>query len=257
MRRILLIAIAIVLTACGSSGGVNPTAPAFRINTEALQKQPIKKIIIASANVSGEPTRYHLQNAAMHVDEMVKRYLQDHGYTVAPGYVFENAWNQAVRTYGDMYNPTTGKVDPTTYRAVMVTAFKTIKETTDIDAIVFTDVVETNTSHSIGMDHLAQWDGVSRKPKTVRAGESTLPEGFNWLQNVKAASLIVTIYSTSLDGLFSNRGGLDVLQAIETKAGDASFVRRKNILDNDDNIQEGIEIAFHPFIKMKNYPGAK
>ena len=257
MRRFLLIAVIAVLTACASSGGLNPTMPTYKINAEALQKQPIKKVVIAAANISGEPTRYYLQNAAAHVDDLVKAYLQEHGYTVAPNYIFENAWNQAIRTYGDMYDPTTGKVDPTTYRAVMLTAFKALKDSTDIDAVVFTDIVEHDTAHDVGMDHLAQWDGVSRKPKMASAGTSSIQEGFDWSQNVKVASLVITIYSTSLEGLFSSRGGLDVLQAIDTKGGDTTLTRRKHILEADDNIEEGIQIAFHPFIKMKNYPGTK
>lgn len=253
MRRFLLSLIIVVLTACASSE-YNPTTSPYKIDTAALQKHPIKKVVIASANISGEPTRYYLQNATAHVDDLVKTYLQKHGYTVAPNYVFENAWNQAIHTYGDMYDPTTGKVDPTTYRAVMFTAFKTIKETTDIDAVIFTDVVDRDAAHDIGLEHLAQWDGVSRKPKMASAGSIGVPIEFNWSQSVKVASLVITIYSNSLEGLFSSRGGLDVLQAIDTKDG-AMYVRRKHILDADDYIQEGIEIAFHPFIKMKNYPG--
>jgi hypothetical protein len=255
MRRLFLLAVIAVLTACASSSGYNPTIPVYKIDTAALQKHPIKKVVIASANVSGEPTRYYLQNAAAHVDHMVKTYLQNHGYTVAPNYVFENAWNQAIHAYGDMYDPTTGKVDPTTYRAVMYSAFKALKDTTDIDAVIFTDVVERDAAHDVGMDHLAQWDGVSRKPKTMSAGATSIQEGFDWSQNVKVASLVVTIYSTALEGLFSSRGGLDVLQAIDTKGGDTTLTRRKHVLDGDDNIEECIEIALHPFIKMKNYPG--
>lgn len=258
MYRFLLLAVVALLTACASSGGgLNPDMPPYQINAEALKNHPIKKVVIASANISGGPTLYYLQGAAARIDEMTKNYLQKNGYTVAPNYVFENAWMQAIRAYGDMYDPTTGKVDPTTYRAVMVTAFKTIKESTDIDAVVFTDVVEVNVSHSIGMDHLAQWDGVSRKPKTVSAGTSQITEGFNWAQTIKAATLVTTVYTSSLEGVFSSRGGLDVLEAIDTKGGDTTFSRRKRPLDTDDNVQEGIELAFHPFIKMKNYPEKK
>ena len=257
MYRFLLIAAVIILAACASRGGLNTVMPTYQYNADAIQKHPIKKVVIASANISGEPTRYYLQNAATHVDEMVKNYLQKHGYTVAPNYVFENAWTQAIRTYGDMYDPTTGKVDPTTYRAVMLTAFKTIKESSDIDAVVFTDVVEVNTAHNMGLDHLAQWDGVSRKPKTISAGTTAIAEGFNWNQTIRGATLVVTVYTATLEGVFSSRGGLDVLEGIDTKGGDVSYSRRKRPLDSEDYVQEGIEIAFHPFIKMKNYPEKK
>lgn len=256
MHRFLLLIAVTVLTACASSG-LNTVMPTYQYNAEAVQKHPIKKVVIASANVSGEPTRYYLQNAAAHVDDQVKTYLQKHGYVVAPNYLFENAWAQAIRTYGDIYDPTTGKVDATTYRAVMFTTFKTIKETTDIDAVIFTDVVEVNVSHSVGLDHLAQWDGVSRKPKTISASTTAIEAGFNWNQTIKAASLVVTVYSAALEGIFSSRGGMDILEGIDTRGGDTKFSRRKNPLDSDEYVEEGIQIAFHPFIKMKNYPEKK
>ncbi|MFT3930561.1 MAG: hypothetical protein QM709_09740 [Spongiibacteraceae bacterium] len=257
MYRHLLIVAITLLAACASHTGLNSVMPTYQYNAEAIQKHPIKKVVIASANVSGEPTRYYLQNAAARVDEMVKSYLQNHGYTVAPNYVFENAWTQAIRTYGDMYDPTTGKVDPTTYRAVMFSAFKTLRETSDIDAVIFTDVVEVSVSHSVGLDHLAQWDGVSRKPKTISAGTTSITQDFNWNQTIRAATLAVTVYTNNLEGVFSSRGGLDVLEGIDTKGGDTTFSRRKKPLDTEDAIEEGIELAFHPFIKMKGYPEKK
>lgn len=254
-RSLACIAIAL-LTACASSGGYNPSVYPFEINKELLAQKPLKKLVIATANVSGEPTRFHLQKAAGRIDEMVKGYLEKHGYQIAPSYLFENAWNQAIRTYGDMYDPTTGRVDPTTWRAVMVTTAKTLRETSDIDAIVFTDLVERDAAHDVGMDHLARWDGVSRKPGMVSAGSEGVPVGFNWSQSIKVASLVITIYTVNMEGVFSSHGGLDTLQAIDTKS-EATFVRRKHVLDNDSNIEEGIELAFHPFIPMKDYPGNK
>lgn len=246
----------VLLAACASSGGYNPSVYPFEINRELLQQKPPKRLVIATANVSGEPTRFQLQKAAGRVDEKVKAYLEKHGYQIAPGYIFENAWNQAIRTYGNMYDPTTGRVDPATWRAVMITTAKALQETGAVDAIVFTDLVERDVAHDVGMDHLARWDGVTRKPSMVSAGAAGVPIGFNWGQSIKVASLVITIYSTNMEGLFSSHGGLDTLQAIDTK-GEATFVRRKNVLDSEGNIEEGIELAFHPFIPMKGYPGNK
>jgi hypothetical protein len=253
VRALLLLGFVCVLAACSSTLDPNPTTPKYQINREALQKKPLKKLVIATTNISGEPTRYHLQSAAVRIDEIVKKYLQEHGYQVAPSYQFENAWNQAIRTYGDMYDPTTGKVDAQTWRAVMITTMKTLQETTDIDAIVFTDVVSLNSAHDVGMDHMAQWDGVRRKP-SYSSSTSDMPTDFNWGQTIEVASLAVTIYSTNMEGLFSSRGGLETLQEVNTK-NKATFIRRKHILENDSYIEEGIELAFHPFIKMKSYPG--
>lgn len=254
--RVLLLSLLCLLSACSSNNlGSNPTTPKYQINNEALQKKPLKKLVIATTNISGEPTRYHLQAGAKHVDEQVKKYLQANGYEVAPSYQFENAWNQALRTYGDMYDPTTGKVDPSTWKAVMVTTMKTLQETSDIDAIVFTDVVSLNSAHDLGMDHLAQWDGVRRKVSfSGSSAEGGTSANFNWSQPVEVSSLVITVFSTEMVGVFTGRGGLETLQEVNTKTN-TGFIRRKHLLENDDYIQEGIELAFHPLIKMKNYPG--
>ncbi|HSB97025.1 MAG TPA: hypothetical protein VLC91_11285, partial [Spongiibacteraceae bacterium] len=217
LNRAALYLTVVVFAACSTTSGYNPTVYPFEINKPLLQQKPPKKLVIATANVSGEPTRFYLQKAAGRIDEMVKVYLEKHGYQIAPSYVFENAWNQAIRTYGDMYDPTTGRVDPATWRAVMLTTAKTLQDSSDIDAIVFTDVIERDAAHDVGMDHLARWDGVSRKPGMVSAGADGVPAGFNWSQSIKVASLAITIYSTNMEGLFSSHAGLDTLQAIDTK----------------------------------------
>lgn len=241
-----------LLTAC-SANDVNMTTAPYQIDRAVLAQKPIKKVVIATANVSGEPTRYLLQKPAAQVDAKVKQYLEAHGYQVAPSYQFDNAYNQAEKTYGNIYDPTSGRVDPASWRAVMVTTMKALQGS-DIDAIVFTDVIERDVSHNVGMDHLAQWDGVSRKPGYSNAS-SSLAAGFDWNKTLKAATLVVTIYTVNLEGVFTGRGGLDTIQVINAKDTPASYVRKKNILSNDDNIDEGIQLAFHPFIKMKNYPG--
>jgi len=236
-----------------SANDINMTTAPYQIDRAVLDKKPIKKVVIASANVSGEPTRYLLQKPATQVDAKVKQYLEAHGYQVAPSYQFDNAYNQAEKTYGNIYDPTSGRVDPNSWRAVMITTMKALQGS-DIDAIVFTDVIERDVSHNVGMDHLAQWDGVSRKPGYSNAS-SSLQAGFDWNKTLKAATLVVTIYTVNLEGVFTGRGGLDTIQVINAKDNPATYVRRNNILGNDDNIEEGIELAFHPFIKMKKYPG--
>jgi len=61
--------------------------------------------------------------------------------------------------------------------------------------------------------------------------------------------------SLTLRRLFTSIGGLDSTEAIDTRSSGGDYVRRRNILENDNNIEEGIELAFHPFIEMKGYPG--
>jgi len=52
-----------------------------------------------------------------------------------------------------------------------------------------------------------------------------------------------------------NQGGLDATDAIDTRSSAGRFVRRKNILENENHISEGVKLAFHPLIIMDNWPG--
>ena len=250
-RHGLLLLLLFTLASCNVVRDVNPTVFDYSINTEELAANPPKKLILATASL-GAPTRVHLAKGEHRVKAMVADYLRDAGFTLLPDYHFENAWKQALRNFGEYYDPTTGRVDIETWKQVMVATGEYLRTNTDADAIVFADVIELETQHSPGINHYARWDGVTRKPRTT--GTGGVPVGFEWTQIIKAASLQVTIYNTRLERLFTSRGGIETLQEIDLRRADPSFQRRKKLLRDDGFIEEGIELAFHPFIPMKNYP---
>jgi hypothetical protein len=250
---ILTLTTAIVTTGC-SSTDYNPTTYDYFISRDDIQQKPLKKIILATVNVSGEPTRSVLRESVDKVDGMVEDYLEENGISLAPNHLFNNAWQQALLTYGNFYDPTTGKVDGNGWQKVMSATLQSLQSQNDIDGVVFTDLMEHDVQHSAGMKHYARWYGVTREPAT-EGTTSSVPSDFNWTQIIKGASLIITIYTTEGKPLFSSRGGIDTLHGIDSRKSDKGFVRRKNILSRSNNIEEGIEIAFHPLIQMKNYPG--
>jgi hypothetical protein len=47
---------------------------------------------------------------------------------------------------------------------------------------------------------------------------------------------------------------MEVTDAVDTRSGTA-FVRRRDVLENENHIDEGLAIALHPAIPMKNWPG--
>lgn len=253
--RIILILATVLIASCSGLAGYNPSVFEYQFDQAAVDQAKIKKVVLANVNL-GVPTRAYLRGGELRVKSMVSDYLSSNGFELAPDYLFENAWKQAIRNYGNPYDPTTGRIDGTTWQAVLVDMLTSLKKNSDIDAVIFADVIEHDVQHSIGMQHIARWYGVDRKPALEGTGDS-VSQTFNWFQPVKAASLAVTVFSVDLQQLFSSRGGLDTLQGVDTRSSssDPGFVRRKKLLQNEDNIEEGIELAFHPFIPMKNYPG--
>ena len=43
-------------------------------------------------------------------------------------------------------------------------------------------------------------------------------------------------------------------EAVDVRSG-TGFVRRREILGNDNHIKEGIALALHPLVPMSNWPG--
>lgn len=253
--RIILSFFLILIASCSTTTTYNDTVYPYKYNEALVKQKPIKNVIVAPVSL-GVPAPSYLKRQQEQVRSMVRDYLKDHGYNVLPDYLFKNAWLQAIRTYGDVYDRSTGRIDAHAWRAAMTTVGETLRKQTDADAIVFADLFTHEVQHSAGFGHYARFFGVSRKPH-MQGGATTLPANFNWTQTVTAASLMVAIYTVNLERVFTSRGGIDTLDEIDTKSSKPSFVRRKHLLTSDDHIEEGIELAFHPFIKMEDYPGNK
>jgi hypothetical protein len=225
----------------------------YQYEDQLVNETPIKKIVLATESLGAPPPSY-LRTAQRHTRHMAKEYLEDHGYVVLPSYHFDNAWKQALRSYGNPYDPTTGKIDSNAWRAAMITTATSVRDNTDADAIVFVDVFEHEVSHAYGMKHYARFYGVNRKPSLKGPGTG-VPMSFDWYQPIKAASVMVTIYDVNLNRIFASRGGIDTLYAVDIKSSNPKFVRKKKLIDSENHIEEGLELAFHPFIPMSKYPG--
>lgn len=253
--RLLWLALSVLLIAC-STVSYNPTVFNYHYERELIAQEKPKTLLLASVNVSGEPTISMLRNATAKIDAEVVDRLKGAGYKMAPEHLFDNAWNQAIYTYGDFYDPTSGKVDRRNWQAVMASTLASLKQSGQVDAVIFTDLIAHDAQHSPGMNHYARWYGVTRKPATQGAG-SGVPVDFNWSQTIKAASLIVTLYDLEGRPLFASRGGIDTLSAIDMRKPHLGFVRRDKILKNSGFIDEGVQLALHPLVPMARYPGVK
>jgi len=253
MRLISLIAgLALLLTACAGAPTYNPTVFAFDINKELLEKKAVKTVVIAHVNL-GPPSRSYLERESRRIDGYVERYLRDNGYKVLPQREFKQHWSTATRAFGNPVDPTTGKVNMKTFAQILTSVRDQMKKS-GLDAFIFTDLQELQVAFSNGLKHLARWDGVSRKPSLQGPGNGVSGD-FDWYKQASVASLQVSIYDMNLQRLFSSRGGLDATDAIDTRSSSGRYIRRRNILENETNVKEGIELAFHPFIEMEAWPG--
>lgn len=253
MTRILTTVLLALVAACSSAPTYNPTVFQYEMDEARLSSLDIKRVVIAHVNI-GNPSRNYLQTHEARVDKMVADYLKENGFEVLPTRIFEQEWKTALQVYGDVYDPTTGEVNRKTFALALIDVRDRLRERESLDAFVFTDLLEQESAFSGGLQHIARWHGVSRKPTLQGPGDG-VAAGFNWNAPVKVASLWVSIYDLDLQRVFTSIGGLDTTEAIDTRSSSGRYVRRRSMLENESHLREGIELAFHPFIEMEDYPG--
>ncbi|AQA20246.1 hypothetical protein BST95_10060 [Halioglobus japonicus] len=242
-----------VLAACASTPTYNPTTFSAEIDQAKITANPIKTVVIPHVNL-GAPSRNYLEKEAPRIDGMIAGYLKENGYKVIPQREFQQRWSTGVRAFGNPIDPTTGKVNMRTFAQIMESIRDDMQKEFKLDAFVFTDLMELEVAFNIGMKHLARWDGVSRKPALQGPGDG-VSVGFDWNQLAAVASLQIAIFDNQLQRVFFGRGGLDATEAIDTRSSSGRFTRRRNMLENETHLNEGIQLAFHPLIEMKAWPG--
>jgi hypothetical protein len=249
----LLPTICLLIASCASGPTYNPTVFPFEIDREALATKPVRTVVIPHVNL-GTPSRNYLDEAEPRVDALLTRYLRANGVEVLPQREFRQHWNTAVRAFGDPVDPTTGRVNMKTFSEIMQSVRDQYAEGGELDAFLFTDLVELEAAFNGGLKHFARWDGVQRRPSLQGPG-SGVSTDFDWNAPASVVSLQVTLFDVELQRVFISRGGLDASDAIDTRSSSGRWVRRRQVLENDLHLIEGIALAVHPFVPMEKYPG--
>jgi len=255
LLTLLTAGVMLIAVGCGTTvggGGYNPTTNANQLSEAVIEKAPIKNVVIAHVNI-GAPSRNYIKKSETMVDGRIAAYLRANGYTILPQREFSQRWNNATLIYGDPVDPTTGRINTKTFIQIVQSVRDDMRDKTNVDGFVFTDLIEHDAVVSGGMNHIARFNGVSRKPSLKGPGDGVSAD-FDWSRPVSAVSLQVSIYNIDLEQAFAGLGGIDLTDAIDTRSGNG-WVRRKDVLENENHIDEGIQLALHPFIVMDNWPG--
>lgn len=251
MRFLTVIILLAGLFGCSSNISKNTLYPYIDNRVNANQST-ISRVMIASVNL-GIPSRHYLTNHAAAVDRQVEAYLKKHGITVLSNKPFEQQWKNAEERYGALFNSMTGELTASHPHALQDSLSAVFSNNPNLDAVIFTDLIETRLQYQQASQRYTEWHGVQRRLKVEGVGEG-IPTVFDWSYPVEGISIAISIYNRQHQLVFHSVGGIQVAQAIVLGNTSAEFRRRRDLLANEKEVLEGIQLAFHPFITMKKYP---
>lgn len=250
MRFFALLILLLTIAACSTS--YNATLYPFQDNRGQFASGKIQHVMIATSNY-GLPSRHYLTRYESAIDEHVQTYLKKHGFTVHGNKSFEQQWKYAQERLGPVFNATTGQKTQVYDEAIKSAASQVFANNPTLEAIIFTDLIETPVQYQMASQRYADWHGVRRRVKMEGIGDG-VPEHFDWSEKLDAISLSITVLNRNLDMIFHSIGGIQVAQALVLGNNSANFRRRNDLLVNTNEINEAIALSLHPFIPMKNYP---
>ena len=254
LKSIIIALTTVTLCACSvaPTDNVGLTTFPYSMPDPSVGAATHPRVLIASVNF-GKPSRKYLRPYEDRIDGFVREYLKEAGFKMVASALFEDEWKNAVRRFGQPYNTTTGKLNEKAFAGVLQYVFAALKERGTVDAVVFTDLIEREVSYGSSINRVVRFDGVTRKLHTSGPG-SGVPRDFNWGQAVEAASLWLNVFDMNVSSIFQGAGGIEVTQSLSLKST-PKFIRRRAVLANKRTIEEGISLALHPLVTMKNYPG--
>lgn len=241
----------LTIAACSSIKSPDTLYP-FVDHRAKLNSPDIKRVMLATVNY-GLPSRQYLQSHEQNIDEYIAQYLKKQQLHVYSSKPFEQLWRQAENEHGTLYNRTTGQNTQAHQLAYQQTLTTLFANNPNIDAIIFTDLIEIPIRYQYATQRNAEWHGVQRRIKVEGLGEGA-PIDFNLAQEIDAISLAITVVDRQQRIIFKSIGGIQVAQALVLGNKTTSFQKRRDLLSSKKDIQQAIEIAFHPLIKMKGYP---
>jgi hypothetical protein len=249
MRALAVVLISLILGACAGSGGGSGsgggTAHQATLDPALLDKATFGRLVMAPINF-GKPSRAYIAEHKPRIDALVEQRLRKAGYQILPSQLFEDAWREGVRKWGEPYNPTTGRLNDTVFQYVLSETVQLLEANSQVQAVVFTNLEELQVYFSPSGNHAAHFLGVTRKPSS-RGGDG-VPASFDWIQAVDAVGLYVNVFDLKLKRLYNGAGGIEVTEQLDLKGSTPRWARHKKVLDNKSFIEEGMDLALKAWV---------
>ena len=152
-------------------GASSDTVYPYQIDESIRDNEEFDTVIIATHNL-GKPSRQYLTEHEEKIDGYVQKYLKKHDFKVLDNRLYSQALSASESQYGDPFDPSTGKIDMAKKQQVLADVLRQLRESNpELDAIIFTELVDREVYFSTGLKRVARWDGVSRSPLMQGPGQ--------------------------------------------------------------------------------------
>jgi hypothetical protein len=162
--------------------------------------------------------------------------LQEAGFAVIAPLEYEKIWNRLLDQMGGYFDPFTGKLEKKKYETMRDYARREMVAKFKIEGLLYPNI------QSVGAPingATATWDGTS---------ESILVGDWygTFTGSILAMSLLINIEDNNGVALYTNRGGIQLLQKIYY--GKTFTVSTSKLLTDEERIAEAIHISLGPFV---------
>lgn len=252
MLRFSTIAILLAAIVACSSNNYNPTTFAYEYHAERMKERP-KAVMISPINY-GNPSRHYLARHESTIDHTTRDFLKKQDIRTLSNKSFLSFWKKSEIEYGNTFNPSTGEKTATFRLALEQTLNNVFSQHPELDAVIFTDIIEVPVPNTTSLKKSLEWHGIQRKIK-VEGIDDWATDDLKMSQTLDGISIEIHIFNRDLQLVHHSIGGIQIAQSLKVTNKKARFARRNDLLAAEDDINDGLVLAFHPWISMKNYPG--
>jgi hypothetical protein len=188
-------------------------------------------------------------------DSVIADRLTGGGYNVVPVGRYAEIWDQIVVQMGGLFDGSTGELDQDKFDIARERLFIDLTDLFDADAVLYPEIWAVEAPFSEG---IASWDGTSeamvgfglRFLDALSAilsndNNSGLPQG-----TVTALSLVVIAEDMSGREVFSNAGGIQLLEKVGMDADRVSTVDGEQLLRDWPRNAKAVEIVLEPLVNI-------
>lgn len=253
MKFLISILTALMLVASGCVTTSKVDYPSYRLDEEIYQSLPEKKAVYI-APVELLSTRIaNFRDVYGVMQSEIESYMAGNGYNVLSSGRIERNFSYNMAEIGGFYNQQTGKFDTKLLHKCIDNTIEDLKKYGEFSTIVIPLLVFSPLSLQRPYTR-GTWNGVTRKVDVkTTSGMSFSP--------VRTMSIKLIVFSSESDFIFDSVGGIDFIQKVREVGSLGSRGVGLTTKESDEfsleDIREGIEMAFHPFIFSEKIGDAK